>query len=166
MKSRAREITARYYSEEYDNLVKKMSSRAGGKVNAEDVVQEAFTRAWQYSDSYDSAEPYDSWFNTILMNCLRDFLREERNQGRVRDSAPEEPVIEDLNDVAFKDFQMEVVSDRIENLNEPAKTIIERFLVAGDSAKVIAKELDITAKAVNQALFRFYKSMRDEFMAR
>ena len=51
----------------------------GDYATAEDVVQEAFTRAIKFQYSYDEKRgPLDKWFNTILFNSLRDQQRQDR----------------------------------------------------------------------------------------
>jgi len=79
----------KHYVENFDKLVKRFSYRAGGIPNAEDVVQEAFTLALKYKDSFnpdskhrgvDKAE-FGGWFNGILNNALRLYKRKEQLLG-------------------------------------------------------------------------------------
>lgn len=148
-----------YYESRRDTLIKNLSRRAGGLVNAEDVVQEAFTRALEYIDSYNPEGSLEAWFNSILMNSLRAFHNEERNQGRVRNS-PQLELFEDLEERAERERKVEEVMEIIDGLREPMRTIVQRFVVAGESAKVLARELNISRRSVNQAVYRFVESMR------
>jgi RNA polymerase sigma factor (sigma-70 family) len=52
--------------------------------NAEDVVQEAYTKALTYIDKYNSERgEFDQWFSTILNNVLKDFKKIEHARGVV-----------------------------------------------------------------------------------
>lgn len=46
--------------------------------DAEDVVQDAFVRAWQQLARYDSGRPFAPWFFTILRNIARNASRRDR----------------------------------------------------------------------------------------
>lgn len=46
--------------------------------DAEDVVQDAFARAWQALGGYDVARPFAPWFFTILRNRARNASRSDR----------------------------------------------------------------------------------------
>jgi len=61
-----------YYRKNFKRLVNISRGRAGSYHNAEDVVQEAFTRALKYHKSYNPAmTAFDAWFSRILDNSLR-----------------------------------------------------------------------------------------------
>ena len=67
-----------YYIAERDNLLRRLNFSAGTPENAEDIVQEAFTRALTYWDTFDPAnKTIGAWFSTILKNASRDFKRDE-----------------------------------------------------------------------------------------
>lgn len=69
------------YRTVYKAKVKVMSRILGGDVTlAEDVVQEAFTRAVKYILLFDEEKGLmETWFNAILFNALRDIQKQERN---------------------------------------------------------------------------------------
>lgn len=154
-----RELTE-YYEQHRDYHIKATSRRAGGLVNAEDVVQEAFARAVQYISSYDQGQKMQKWFNSILVNCLRDFMREERNQGMVKQA--QDPEYVDIEDAININEKAEEIMQVVSELRYPAKEIVRRFLVLGYSAKEIARSMDVSRRAVNQALFRFYQKVRQQ----
>ena len=67
-----------YYVAERDNLLRRLNFSAGTPENAEDILQEAFTRALTYWDTFDPAnKELGAWFSTILKNSMRDFKRDE-----------------------------------------------------------------------------------------
>jgi RNA polymerase sigma factor (sigma-70 family) len=60
-----------HYRINFETLVKKIRSFAGSHHAAEDVVQEAYTRAIRSYDDERVLE-FNPWFNTILANSLKD----------------------------------------------------------------------------------------------
>jgi len=65
----------KFYAENFDNLVKKMSNRCGNYHDAEDIVQTAFERAVKYADSC-SGELVDRWFSVILSNVFKKYQKD------------------------------------------------------------------------------------------
>ena len=56
----------------------------GNRPDAEDVTQEAMTRAWTARRSLRDPASFDAWFDRILVNCVRERLRRQR---RIREVA-------------------------------------------------------------------------------
>jgi len=149
-----------YYIKQYDRLVKRVSYRAGGIPNAEDVVQEAFTRALTYIDAYDPAQkPFAAWFNTILNNALKDFKRAERNAGTTVD----EPVIEDLDAEIYKSEVVEELLSEIDQMKEQSKEILKQFVVLGYTAKEVVQATDFNIHTVRKCIADFYKAARERY---
>lgn len=51
--------------------------------DAEDVVQDAFARAWRDLARYDAGRPFGPWFFTILRNVARNAIRRDRRWSAV-----------------------------------------------------------------------------------
>ena len=46
---------------------------------SEDIVQNAYTRAINYIDSYDPSKgPFDKWFSLVVFNAMRTYITSER----------------------------------------------------------------------------------------
>ena len=71
-----------HYRANYGRLIKRFTFRAGTVWSAEDVVQEAYTKAIKYYRSF-NGDNFDKWFSTILNNCLREFKNEEKGYSSV-----------------------------------------------------------------------------------
>lgn len=85
------ELLVDFYTKNFDNMVNRLAKGAGGKQNAEDIVQEAFAIGLNKIDAYDSRRgKVSTWMNILLRNARGKFLQEERLQGMVRDSLEEE----------------------------------------------------------------------------
>lgn len=72
-----------HYRENRDKLVNVVKRRVGNNhAIAEECVQEAYARAWQYFGSFNEAiKPFNAWFNTILNNTVNTTKKIERDRG-------------------------------------------------------------------------------------
>lgn len=68
------------------NLAYRMT---GNEADAEDLVQEAFVRAYRFFDRYDTRLPFTSWLYRIMTNAHIDVLR---RRSRMRTVSLDEPV--------------------------------------------------------------------------
>src|SRR5271156_3913373 len=57
----------------------------GNTIDAEDVVQEAFLRAWKQMGRFDGRAAFGTWVHRICANCAIDHLRARR--GKTESSA-------------------------------------------------------------------------------
>jgi RNA polymerase sigma factor (sigma-70 family) len=72
-------ILKEYYALEYDNLAKKIGRRVFDAQDIDDVLQEAFTKALEYLDSFKGDRPFPNWFGVILQNTVKDYRTEFLN---------------------------------------------------------------------------------------
>lgn len=70
-------IIEKFFKENHQRIVKRMTFRVGDQWGAEDVVQEAYARALKFHKSF-NGDNFERWFNTVLNNSLRDFKRIEK----------------------------------------------------------------------------------------
>jgi len=88
------EVTVR--SDEFAQLVQEYGERAysfayrlaGNETQARDLVQEAFTRAYEHRGDYDPARPFHSWLFRILQNIYLDSVRRYAARHQVSLDAP------------------------------------------------------------------------------
>lgn len=66
-------------------------------IDPQDIVQEAFIKAWQNIKKYDSQYPFRTWLFTIARNTLRDQIRKKNPEAfsRLQDN-PDDPSMEDM----------------------------------------------------------------------
>jgi RNA polymerase sigma-70 factor, ECF subfamily len=66
---------------------------AGNEADAQDLVQEAFAKAFKHRDRYDPEKPFESWLYRILQNIYLDGVRRLSHRRTVSLDAP--PACED-----------------------------------------------------------------------
>ena len=61
-----------HYRRRYDATLQTVRKKFRSYHDAEDVVQEAYTRACQYWDTYEPHYSISTWIDNILNNCIKD----------------------------------------------------------------------------------------------
>lgn len=142
----------------------KIMTRLTGSVDAgEDVVQEAYMRAWKYQGSYNpNKSKLNTWFNKILYNALRDYKRLAKLGGVVVDDTVEE--IEDH--IPYEKIQehLLLVWGEINAMkgNKRIKRILYLFYILGYTSKEIAEiEEEVTQSNVTTISNRFKQMLSD-----
>lgn len=155
------ELVNTYYRENYNALVKKVKNRAGSPENAEDVVQEAFTRALKYFDSYLPHLKFEKWFGVILSNTLKDYQNDSRMAGltkNIDDAIDElEPIIPNHIKDHFRNH-MDKLSAHKASYN---KEIIRLNILFGYSPKEISELLGLAQSTVRNSLSTFTKEVME-----
>src|SRR3546814_10618554 len=72
-----------FYRANFDTLVRRMQNQYVSKHDAEDIVQETFTRMLQYEATFDGSD-FEAWFYTILRNVVRDAHKDRIMRGMSR----------------------------------------------------------------------------------
>ena len=126
-----------------------------------DVVQETFLALWRALPSYDIQRPFESWLTTIAVNKCRDWARrravrfdtltrfqEEISQGTECSWANplESGLVEGERDKALQ--------KALARLPDPLREPLVRTALHQASHAVVARELDITVKAVEMRVRR------------
>lgn len=143
-----------YYEEERDNLVRRITFRAGSPENAEDIVQEAFTRALQYAKSFDKDKAcIRSWFSGILNNALRDFKRDERLYGMCEEFEEEEHDGLEM-DLLHHDIQRKIRED-MKMQNELHACVVDLYFNKQYKLSDIVKVTDESFHNVHKIVVRF-----------
>lgn len=76
-----RERLTKFYKDNYNQLVSNYTKRTGSVEDAEDVVQEAFTRALTYLDRYNESEPFSNWMTRVVYNTFCTWKKEKDSMG-------------------------------------------------------------------------------------
>lgn len=130
-------VIEKLYRKEGKNKIKLMTRiLRGDKSAAEDVVQEAFLRAWKFFSLYDSERAsLAAWFNGILFNSLRDYQREMRGVKLVStsDVSAEDLIIPEQR--STKDI--EPLIEKVHN--EDHKEVLYLFYVLGYTSREISQ---------------------------
>ncbi len=148
-----------------------------GEEDSADIVQEVFRSVMLHFDRFRREQPSDSfraWLVTITRNKVRDHFRRATTQPPLADGSAIQEQLAQTVDPHVDDSQIgELPDDRhlvlqgaltaLKSEIEPRTwTIFWRTTVEGHSAADIAREFDMTPKAVRQAKYRVLQRLREE----
>jgi len=148
-----------HYKAHQGELVKKLRNAVNGHHNAEDTVQEAYTRALKYWDTYDSERGLDKWFSSILRNCIKDTQKDSILKGMVLEDMMNMP--EPQHDDVFNNVAAGEIVGFIEKEPKHHQLILRSYLVMGYTSAEIAEFTGYKPDAVRQIISRFAKKFRE-----
>ena len=140
----------------------------GNEADADDLVQEAFLRAFRKLDRFDGRSQFSTWLYRITVNCGMDLMRKKsRRQAR---AARDEEVV--LDSVATEDPRPDrlalsgevrrAVEGVLEKLSPMERSAFVLRHFEGRSIAEIGGLLGARSSATKHAIFRAVKKLRAE----
>ena len=145
-----------FYRSNRSKLISSIRKKAGNVVDAEDVVEETFSRALKHWHHYDVSKPLEGWIVGIMHNALADFKREERMHGM---PGLDEPVY----DIEERHEVKELVRSALELASDRDKDIVRLYYSVGYTSKEIADIKAISPTIVRHVVSRFAKNIKDKW---
>ncbi len=140
----------------------------GSADDAEDVVQEAFIRAFRQLASYDGRAAVGTWLHRITVNCAVDLLRSRRR--RPEDSGKEETLMSHTDHDRTTPQERHTHGSEIRNAvarameslssNERTAFVLRHF--EGMSIDEIGRALGTKVNATKHTVFRAVQKLRQE----
>jgi len=109
--------------------------------DAEDLLQEAFIKAFKNIRGFKGESSFGSWLKRIVINTCLDFVKKKEP---VFTEFENQDVIDADEENGFYNVKSEVIHREIKLLPKGARTIISLYLLEGYKHKEIAEELDIS----------------------
>ncbi len=144
----------------------------GNEHDAEDVVQEAFLRAYRRLHQYDQRARFSSWLHRIAANCAYDQLRArgrrdedpwpEGPDATAADFPAADPAPDRLVMSAEVKQRVTVAMSRM-SAQEKAAFVLRHF--EGMSIAEIGEALDLEASAAKQSVLRAVRKVRQVLAA-
>jgi RNA polymerase sigma-70 factor, ECF subfamily len=134
----------------------------------DDVVQEAFVRAFRALKGLKDPDRFAAWLFTIARNRARSYLTARSTHEKAAEDASRESRLDDCapaaNVVLEREAELRAVREVIENLREgPEKETVRLFYLDGTlSAREIAQRMGVGKSAVTMRLERFRARVRRE----
>ena len=141
----------------------------GNQHDAEDVVQEAFLRAFKRLDDFEERSQFGSWLHRIAANCAYDLLRARaRDQLRLRPAEDEEDGIErhvpspqpGPERLAAGQEVRSRLHHAMEHMSALERTACTLRHLEGRSIAEIGGALGLDTSAVKQSIFRAVRKVR------
>lgn len=122
--------------------------------DAEDVLQEAFIKAFQKIHQYKGEVTFGAWLKKIVVNKSIDFLKSKKEQAISLEESYMRPVEEDDDWTVADGIGLEEVKTAIDQLAEKYKYVVLMFLVEGYDHKEISEVLNIRETTCRTRLLR------------
>ena len=138
----------------------------GSEHDAEDVVQEAFIRAFRQLASWDGRAAVSTWLHRITVNCALDLLRSR--QRRPEDSGNEEMLMSHTHHDAPQERHAHgaqirnAVARAMESLSTNERTAFVLRHFEGMSIDEIGRALGTKVNATKHTVFRAVQKLRQE----
>ena len=132
----------------------------------EEAESDTFLKLWQYRDRIrtDNGCSLKSYLFAIARNVSKNRLRKDSRKTVSLEELAEygaEPAAEaDAEDAAIRTWQQETVSESLEELGEPDRSVFLLRYYLEQSVKEIAGRLDIPVKKVENILYRGKEKLR------
>lgn len=150
------------YKDKRDAQVKAIANQAGGIVNAEDIVQEAYCRALKHIDSFDSEKAsLEVWVQRIIKRCMFDFKRQELQQGMVRDEMDGEEPYEDFRDLGVS--TLKEVATEIDKRKKSHQEVLRLTFLKGYRPREIAEIVEEGSRAIEHIIRQFKLDMMAKY---
>jgi RNA polymerase sigma factor (sigma-70 family) len=146
------EIYKLYYKAMFNSALRIVNNR----FDAEDIMQEAFLKAFQKIESYRAEVSFGAWLKRIVINQSLDFLRKKR----IEYISIEESMEFDIADLSeeYTEFDnnqaLEQVINQIQLLPEKYKIVLSLYLLEGYDHDEISEILNITSSTSRSQLLR------------
>ena len=118
-------------------------SYSGDRVEAKDILQEAFIKVFTNLENFNSKNSLEGWIRRIVTNTAIDYFR-KRKRLVFQDELPDEPDEEERGSISFQNLTNDIILHYIKQLPDGARVVFNLFAVEGLPHKEIAEKLRIT----------------------
>jgi len=128
------------------------------EMEAEDVMQEAFLKAFSKMDTYKGEVSFGAWLKRIVVNRSLDYLKKRKVQF--------EEVNERTTQVAdyqmgTKEVDMKLLKEAIQDLSDGYRVVLSLYLIEGYDHEEISQILGISNSSSRTQLLRAKNKLRE-----
>jgi RNA polymerase sigma factor (sigma-70 family) len=145
----------------------------GSREEAEEMVQDAFVKAYRSLAEFRGASSFGTWYYRILYNtCMTRISRRHEETVSLEDLGPVDADLafesddpDELERIAAEE-RHDILKEEIQNLPEKYRTVLTLFYVQAQRYEEIAVILSIPVNTVKTYLFRARNLLRKRIVAR
>ncbi|WP_439132190.1 RNA polymerase sigma factor, partial [Polaribacter sp.] len=130
-------------------------------VVAEDVMQEAFIKAFKNIDSYKNEVAFGAWLKRIVINQSIDYLKKKKLE-LVAINEEITTKIDDEDWSVEQHISVDAIVDKIKTLKEKYRLVLSLYLLEGYDHQEIAQILNITENTSRTHLLRGKKLLKEQ----
>lgn len=134
------ELYRLYYAAMYNTTLRIV----GDSDDAEDVMQEAFLKAFEKLDSYRAEVSFGAWLKRIVINKALDFLRIKKEKLSLDDAGEVGEMIDEPVDTEEAEYKAEAIKKAIDELPEGYRIVLSLILLEGYDHEEVSGILNIS----------------------
>jgi RNA polymerase sigma-70 factor (ECF subfamily) len=151
----------RLYDMYVDRVYKHIYYQVGNVMDAEDLTQQVFFKAWQAIDKYKrTASPFVAWLMTISHNLVVDFYRTKKNKTYLEVEVTADESTQNPEQVAEARFEQKQLRTAILQLPKDQQQVILLRFVEGFRNPEVASILGKSEGAIRVILHRALAMLR------
>jgi RNA polymerase sigma factor (sigma-70 family) len=128
---------------------------------AREALQLTFVRVARHVRKFDSETAFWNWLVVLARNCAVDELRKRnRQQSLLARFFNQRPAGADLKDDEADERFLKLLEKEIAHLPDDERRLLERKYFAGETARGIAEEFQVTEKAMESRLLRIRRKLK------
>lgn len=155
-----REQLEQFYRAHYDELVRRAQNQYVSKHDAEDIVQEAFTRLLKFEHTFDGKN-FEAWFFTILRNVVKDSHRDRIMRGMGLEDPEEEGAESDTE----TRLTINDIHDYIKRIDNPNKQwIASLYFIEGLTYREIDQLVPENLPAIRKTIQRIREDLQQHVL--
>jgi len=132
-------------------------------LEAEEVVQDSFVKLWQAKEQ--GKKQSKTWLSQVAKNQCLDLLRRRQHEMKYQQhSLLEERVARSACDELINTELSQHISDAIDELKEPYKSLIVLREISQLSYQQLAEVLDLNVQQIKVYLHRARKTLKQKLM--
>jgi RNA polymerase sigma-70 factor (ECF subfamily) len=116
----------------------------GDSDDAEDVMQEAFLKAFTKLDSYRGEVSFGAWLKRIVINKSLDFLRLKKEKLSLEDAGEIGALVDEPDDTAYVAWKADEIKKAIYELPEGYRIVLSLILLEGYDHEEVSSILKIS----------------------
>jgi RNA polymerase sigma-70 factor (ECF subfamily) len=128
---------------------------------AEDIMQNAFIKAFKHIDSYKNEVAFGAWLKRIVINQSIDYLKQKK-LDLVAINEEVTTVTEENNWNIETELSTDEIVEKIYQLKEKYKLVLSLYLLEGYDHQEIASILNITENTSRTHLLRGKKILKEQ----
>lgn len=144
---------------------------AGNRPDAEDLLQEAYVRAFRHWDKFDASLSFSSWMHRVLVNAHIDGLRKKKRSPVVALDGIESEFVRDVADPApdaahlLQDRTFDpALESALARINPEFRIAVLLADVEGMAYEEIAEMMNTSVGTVRSRIHRGRKALRDRLL--
>jgi RNA polymerase sigma-70 factor (ECF subfamily) len=162
---RCKQGDMRSYTDLYDQYAQAMFSTCyrllNNRVEAEDVLQEAFSDAFRHLASFEYKSSFGAWLKQIVINkCINHLRKKKIAFAELNENMGEAYVEEPQTDESEIEYKILEIKKAIQLLSDGYRTVLSLYLLEGYDHEEIAQILGITHSTTRTQ----YKRAKDKLI--